>query len=133
MNGKFLLGALLVIVLIAGAAGVGAYAFRMGVAQGLAESGKLTAPPTGVAPYPYFAPFHYRAVGHGFGLLSCLAPLLFVFLVFGLMRAMIWRGHWGWKHHGPHAHGEKGVPPMFEEWHRKMHETQNKPNESSAA
>jgi hypothetical protein len=129
MNGKFWLGVLLVIVLVAVAAGVGAYAFRMGVAQGLAESGKLPAPATGVAPMPYYAPFHYRAHGHGFGLLSCIVPLLFVFLVFGVIRAMFCRGHWGWRHH---MHGEKGVPPMFEEWHRKMHETQNKPTEANA-
>ncbi len=117
MNRKIVLGVLLVLVLVAVAAGVGAQAYRVGMMQGLAASGKLDAP---VVP----APFAYRAWGMGmhrpsFGLLGCLFPLLFVFVVFGLMRACIGRGRWGMHHH--HGNCEGGAPPMIEEWHRKMH------------
>ncbi|MEW5721042.1 MAG: hypothetical protein AB1817_20620, partial [Chloroflexota bacterium] len=90
-----------------------------GVAQGLADSGKLVAPAVGAVPYPYFhRPFGFHTFGFGF--LNCLIPLLFFFLLFGLCRAFIWRGHWsGWHHR--HWDG-KDIPPMVEEWHRKMHE-----------
>jgi hypothetical protein len=121
MNGKFVLGILLTLVLVAGAIGVGVNAYNMGVAQGLAASGKLDVPTTGIAPMPYW----YRPMGWhygGFGPLSCLFPILFFFLFFGLMRAFFWRGRWGMHHHGHKWEG--GVPPMLEEWHRKMHEPQ---------
>ena len=74
-------------------------------------------------PFGYGAPGFYRPWGFGFGFLGCLFPLFGIFLVFGLLRAMFWRGHWGghrghWGHGGPN---EQGVPPMVAEWHRKMH------------
>ncbi|MBI5301413.1 MAG: hypothetical protein HY868_04680 [Chloroflexi bacterium] len=114
------LGILIALLLVAGVVAVGGYAYSMGVAQGMTTPGKLDVPSTGVAPLPYW----YRPWGWhygGFGLLSCFFPLLFFFLFFGLMRAFFWRGHWG-MHHGRKWEG--GVPPMFEEWHRKMHEPQ---------
>jgi hypothetical protein len=122
MNGKIVLRVLLALGLIAGAVGIAIYAYNVGIAQGLIESGKLAAPTTGVAPYPFYGgPFFFHwPFGFGLGLLGCLFPLLFFVLFFGLLRGMIGRGHWG-KHR---AHWEKGVPPMFEEWHRKMHEPQ---------
>jgi len=118
MNKKIIVGVLLALALLAVAIGIGAQAYHLGVAQGLAISGKLDAPTPGVVP----APFAYRAWAMhrpGFGGLSCLLPLLFLFLFLGLMRAFCWRGHWGMHHHGPKWEG--GAPPMFEEWHRKMH------------
>ncbi len=122
MNGRIILGVLLVVVLIVGALGVGAYAYNLGVAQGLAQSDKLPAPPSGTVPYPYYAPFFFRPFGYGFGLLGCLFPLLFLFLIFALFRGMLWGGRWGWRRH--HMIGDHDVPPAVEEWHRKMHESQ---------
>lgn len=124
MNGRFVLGVLLALVLVSGAIGVGVYAYNAGVAQGMIASGKIVVPSTDVAPAPYYGgPFFYRSYGfHAFGLLGCLVPLLFFFLFFGLLRAFIWRGRWGWSgmHH---RHWDKEtIPPMVEEWHRKMHE-----------
>jgi hypothetical protein len=49
-------------------------------------------------------------------------PLLVFFLAFALLRGICWRGPWG----GHHRHWEGGVPPMAEEWHRKMHEKETK-------
>ncbi|MGH2592750.1 MAG: hypothetical protein ACRDGG_04495 [Anaerolineae bacterium] len=122
MNGRIVLGVVLVLVLIAGAVGIGTYVYNAGVAQGLAESGKLVAPESGAVPYPYYGPF-YRPFGFGFGFLGLLFPLLFLFLVFGLLRRLFWRGGWGGG--GPRGNWEKGVPPMFEEWHRRAHEPQS--------
>ena len=123
MNGRFAIGILLVIVLIVGAVGVGVYAYNMGIAQGLAQSERLPAPATGTAPYPYFGyPYFIRPFGFGFGFLGCLFPLLFFFLFFALVRGFFWRGHWGRFAH--HRHWEGGAPPMFDEWHKKAHESQ---------
>jgi hypothetical protein len=70
--------------------------------------------------------------GGGFGFLGCLIPLFFLFLVFGLLRFAFrpwgWSGrHWGgWRGGpgGPGGHGPwggQGVPPHFEEWHKRAH------------
>ena len=113
---------LLVLAVIAGAAGIGVYAYNVGVAQGLAESGKLAAPPTGFVPYLHYGgPFFFGPLGFGFA--GCLFPLLFAFLVLVLLRGLFWRGRWAWGGH--HGHWERGIPPMFEEWHRRAHEPQS--------
>jgi hypothetical protein len=120
MNGRFVLGILLALVLIVALLGIGVYAYNVGVSQGLAQSGTLQAPATGVAPYPYFArPYLFRPFGFGFGFLGCLFPLLFIFLIFVLLRGFWWGGHRGWG--GPRPYGNNGVPPRFEEWHRRAH------------
>lgn len=127
MNGRTISVVVLVLLLIAGAIGVGAYAYNVGVAQGLAESGKLVAPAPGVVPYPYYGPYFFHGpFGFGYGLLGCLVPLLFFFLFFGLLRGIFWRGHWGWGGH--YGWREKGVPPMFEEWHQRAHEPRTAEN-----
>jgi hypothetical protein len=121
MNGRIVLRVLFALVLIAGAVGLGVYVYNAGVAQGLAASGKLVAPEGGVAPYPYYGgPFFFRP--YSFAFAGCLFPLLFIFLVMVLLRGIFWRGHWAWSEH--RRRWEKGVPPMLEEWHRKMHESQ---------
>lgn len=118
------------LVLIAAVAGIGFFAFRAGVAQGSpvtiqAPSGQ-TVP---AAPYPYYGygmPFHPWGLGFGFG---CFGPLLALFLLFIALRAfrvLFWGPRWGWGYHhggrGPWGRNwENGVPPMFEEWHKKAH------------
>jgi hypothetical protein len=119
MNGRIAFGILIALLCLAGAIGIGVYAYNLGVAQGLADSGKLPAPAVGVMPYPYwYAPFGFHPFG--FGLLSCLFPLFLFFVFFSIMRMMFWRARWG----GMHRKWQDGVPPMAEEWHRKMHEQQ---------
>ncbi len=117
----------LALVLIGALFGLGSYVYNAGVAQGLVASGKIAAPDGGtVAPYPYYTPI-YRPWGFGFGLFGLLFPLLFIFLIFSAIRGLFfrsWRSHgpWNWEHRGE---WKNGVPPMAEEWHRKMHETQS--------
>jgi hypothetical protein len=119
MNPRIVLRVLSVLVVIAAIAGIGVYAYNLGVAQGLAESGKLAAPPAGIAPHSYYGgPFFFRPFG--FGLAGCIFPLLLAFLTLALLRGLFWHKHWG----GHHGHWGKGVPPMFEEWHRRTHEGQ---------
>lgn len=126
MRGGFF-GLLLAILVIAVVAGVGVYAYDMGIAQGTAGGARLLPPAaTDVAPYPYYyRPFFF----HPFGIFGCIAPLFFFILIFGLIRAMFWRGHWGWGRHMHGGHwGEHGVPPMFEEWHKRAHEPKTTSN-----
>ena len=150
MNRRIVFGILLVLVLLAGAAAVGATAYRAGVAQGLAESGKFVlpggdgvAPQGGVPVYPFYGGFYghrpfgfgpFGGWGFGFGFLQCLFPLLFFFLFFSLLRGLFcWRRPWGrgWGgHHGEHGEHSpwgKGAPPMFEEWHKRAHGEQPTP------
>ena len=117
MRNRFLLSLVLVFVIVVGAAGLGTYAYNAGVAQGLAQSGQIAAPDGAVA--PYYAPRYYHPIDFGFGgfLFSCL----FIFLIFGLVRAIFWRSHWGM--HGRRWNSD--FPPMAAEWHRKMHDTKS--------
>ncbi|MBI3244492.1 MAG: hypothetical protein HYZ49_19605 [Chloroflexi bacterium] len=142
MNRRIIFGVLLALLLLAGAVAIGATAYRAGVAQGLADSGKLVLPggegfaPEGGAPafaYPYYGfhhrPFGFGPFGFGFGFLQCLFPLIFFFLFFSLLRGLFgWRRPWGWGgHHGGHGPWNKGAPPMFEEWHKRAHGEQPTP------
>jgi hypothetical protein len=116
MGIRVVLGILLVLVLAAGVTAIVNNAYHVGVARGLAESGNPNQPSPGVAPYPYYGPFwHYGYGPFGFGF-GFLFPLLFFFLFFALLKGLFWHpwrgyGRWG-----------KGVPPAFEEWHRRAHE-----------
>ncbi len=120
------------IVLLAAIAGIAFIAYNAGITQGaaanLAQSGSV---PGDVYRYGYglhfFPPFFLAP----FGFLACLIPLFLLFLAFGAFRRMlwgprVWHGH-GPMHHAPSGmHGE-GVPPMFDEWHRRAHEPKSEP------
>ena len=105
MNRRFLAAAAVALVAVLVLAAVGTAAYRAGVVHGLAEAGKL--PAGGVVPYAY-GPWHHGPFGFGF----FLFPLLGIFLVFGLLRALV-RGPRCWS--GPRM--------SLEEWHRRAHET----------
>jgi hypothetical protein len=112
---RIILRVLLALVLIVVAVSLGSYVYNLGVAQGVAQSVRLSDLPPGaaVAPYPYYygGPFgFYRPFGF-FG------PLLFFFLFFLLFRGLWWGGRW-----------ERGVPPAFEEWHRRVHREEQTSN-----
>ncbi|MBU6423148.1 MAG: hypothetical protein KGJ98_06415 [Chloroflexota bacterium] len=99
----FAIGVLALLVL----GGVAALAYQAGVSAAV----PVPAPSGPPAAYPYYwHPF----VGFGFPFFGFLFPLIFVFLVFGLVRAV---AGGGWGHHGGHRR-------MLEEWHREMHERQ---------
>ena len=142
----------MVLVLIGALVGIGAFAYRAGMMQGVAQSAQLVqAPQSGqtqqgaqapqsaqgaqrgpMMPYRYGMPgmpFGRGMMGFGFfNPLGCLVPLLLIFLVFAAFRGLFWHGGprmWGrHMHRGEWGMGDgKDVPPFFEEWHRKMHET----------
>jgi hypothetical protein len=120
------------VVLIGAIIGIGVFAYNIGVGQGLAQ--KIPIPTGQPAQIPYF--YYGHPFGFGFGFLGCLVPLFLLFLVFGSMRALFWHGPMmGWRHmHGRrwgwHDPEDKGVPPFFEEWHRRAHgNPEEKPDE----
>src|SRR5512143_2076033 len=121
---------IVVLVVIGAIAGLGYYAYTAGVANGLAQQvatqgGQNQTQP--VMPYPYY--WHpFFGFGPGFGFLGCLIPLFLLFLIFGSLRFLFWRGPWGmrrhWHHGGPwgwREGEERPVPPFFEEWHKRAH------------
>ena len=117
----------LALVLIGAVVGLGAGVYNAGVARGIAAVGQVALPDgtNGLAPYAYYG--LYRPFGFGFGLFGLIVPLLFFFLIFGAIRGLFFggwrRGPWN---HGPWNRGDwdKNVPPMVQEWHRKLHEPQ---------
>jgi len=96
---------IVVTLVIAAIVGVGAY--QLGVAQGLATTG------TAVAPYGYYHPFFFG----GFGFLF---PLLFIFLIFFLIRGAFWGGS-GRRYGGWGRYGYGDPRDRLEEWHKQMH------------
>lgn len=149
MDSKVVLRLSLVVALLAGVVAVALYAYNLGVGQGLlhapqtvylnvenlyannaglaqdlAEGGRSPASQPGQVSPPYPGRmFHYGPLGFGLAGLRCLVPLLFLALFFVIVRHLRWRGHWHgeWHRH----HGERGLPPFFEEWHRRAHESES--------
>ena len=125
------------LVLIAAIAGIAYFAFQAGVVRGSPVTIEAPSGETVPAPYPYYGygygmPFH-RPFGFGFGLLGFLILFFLFFTALRAFRFLFWGPRWGWGHHhtghGPWGrHWENGVPPMFEEWHKRAHEA---PKEST--
>jgi hypothetical protein len=116
MNNRQLFGALAIgALLIAGAAAIGIGAYNAGVAQGIAESGRMIAAPPAGTPYVYVWP---RPWGFGF---FPFFPLVVLLLFFFALRGLFWRGRW----HGGGRYRYDGVPPVFDEWHRRAHAGQS--------
>jgi hypothetical protein len=117
---RLLLGVLIVI----GAVALGVGAYQAGLA-----AGATVAPGSAPAVVPYYGhPF-----GFGFGFFGFLGTLLFIFLIFAVIRALAfggrgrgWGGPGGWSG-GPGGEGWRGSPwesrahDAFEDWHRKAH------------
>jgi hypothetical protein len=61
-----------------------------------------------------------RPWGFGFGFFPFF-PLFFILFWAFVLRGMFWRG--GWRGRGC---GYDGVPPAFDEWHRRAHEKEVK-------
>ena len=130
MNEKIGLRIVSALVLIAALAGIAFFAFQAGIANGSPITIEAPSGESVPAPYPYYGygygmPFHRAHFGFGFG---CFGPLIALFLFFIALKSfrfLFWGPRWGHMgHHGGHGwgrHWENGVPPMFEEWHKRAH------------
>ena len=118
--GSFLLGVLALVLL----AGIGVGIYNAGLEQGIAQTAQL---PAGTVPY-----YAYGWHGAGFGIFGLIFPILFLFLIFGLIRAAFRGGRGGWGHHGyGYGPGKWGSGPWMgdrdsriAEWHRQLHENE---------
>ena len=130
-----LIGVLLLLGLVTAG---GFMAYKTGVAQGIAQAPEVavaiekSAENGQVAPIP---PMMYgygypHPQGYGFGYPHHFNPfgaicfsIFFLFLFFGFMKMIFFRRmRHGWGHHGSWKKGwEGGVPPMFDEWHKRAH------------
>ncbi len=123
MSNRFVFGLVIALLVAAMLAGVGYYAYHAGVVHGIAESGKL--PPGATAP-GYVGPYGW----HGFGFFPFF-PLFFILLWVVLLRGLFWRGRY-WGGGCGYRYG-RGVPPQFEEWHRRAHEQPGAPDASATS
>jgi hypothetical protein len=105
------------VVVIAALTMVGFYAYNVGLAHGVAEGARITAAPgagTVVAIWP-------RPWGFGFGFFPFF-PLFFILFWIFAARGLFWHGR-----RGGRACRYDGVPPAFDEWHRRAHAQQGPP------
>jgi hypothetical protein len=130
MNEKIGLRIVAALVLVAAIAGIGFFAFRAGVAQGSPITIEAPSGDTNVAPAPYpqysygYGMRFHHPFGFGLGCFGILIPLFLFFLAMKAFRFAFWGPRWGWggHHHGRWGrHWEAGVPPMFDEWHKRSH------------
>ena len=125
MNRRFAAGVALVLIALVVGAAIGTTAYRAGVVRGLADAGRLPTPDSGTAvvpPYGYYGPFWYHGPW-GFAPFGFLGPLLFFGVIFLLLRGLFWG-----RRCGSHGSWSREVPPRFEEWHRRAHESTPKQN-----
>jgi hypothetical protein len=132
MNGRSIASFLFSLILVAVLIGIGAGIYQAGVSQGIIDAGRFPAGTT--------VPVANDGWGfHGF--LGLLFPLLFLLLIFGLVRAAFSRGR-GWRHGGGYGYGwGHGYGPGSEgpdswreererrmsELHRRLHEAEGGP------
>jgi len=111
MNGRAIVSFLVGLIVVGILVGVGVGIYQAGIAQGVVEAGRIPAgavvPVAGYG-YGYGWGFH-----GGFGFLGILFPILFLFLIFGLVRAAFGRGRHGGPGWGGRGYWGKGYGPGF--------------------
>jgi hypothetical protein len=110
MNGRAIVSFLVGLIVVGILVGVGVGIYQAGIAQGIVDAGRI---PAGAAVPVAGYGYGYGWGFHGFGFLGLLFPILFLFLIFGLVRAAFGRG----RHYGPGWGGRgywgKGFGPGF--------------------
>ena len=123
---------LLIAVLVVGGGIIATTAYQAGLSTAV-----TTATASGGAVAPVVVPaygygYGWHPGGFGFGIFGFLATLFFLFIIFGLIRAIFWRGGpgrrggWGGGWGGPnggygHSGWEGRAHDTFDDWHRRAH------------
>ena len=122
MFGRTILGVLAVIALVGLVAVIGTSVYNAGVGQGLAEAANAAAASGDSAVvFPPYAGGHYGygyGWGGGPGFFGILFGILFLFFIFGLIRAAFGWGRWGG---GPGRGGWESRQDRMSELHRELH------------
>lgn len=92
------------VLLLGGIAGV---AYEVGLSVGAAATGATGTAAIAAHPYAWHVGFGF------FPFFGLLFPILFIFLILGLARAVFGGGH---------RMGYGGGPRMLEQWHKEAHE-----------
>jgi hypothetical protein len=100
------------ILIVAALVGFGYYVYNLGLAQGVAEAGRISAAPSGTAPVVVMWPRPW-----GFGFFSFFPLLFFLLIWLFAARALFWRGGWRGRRCG-YGHGSTEA---LDEWHRRAH------------
>ena len=141
MNGRAIVSFVVGLIVVGILVGVGVGIYQAGLAQGVIDAGRL--PAGAVVPV---AGYGYGYGFHGFGFLGLLFPILFLFLIFGLVRAAFGRG----RHYGPGWGGRgywgKGYGPgmgpdawreererQISDLHRRLHDEEASPGTTSSS
>jgi len=108
----------LLLLVLAGAAAIGVLAYNAGVQHGFVEASRTAAVPPEGTPRVYVWPGPW---GPGY---FPVFPFVFGFLLVAVvLRGLLWggpgRGAWRRGGCGPR---HDGVPPAFDDWHRRAHE-----------
>ena len=136
---------LLVAVIAAGASLIAASAYQAGLSTAITTTtgaAGTVVTPVVPPPYPYGYGYGWHPFGFASGIFGFLGTLLFLFIVFALIRAILFRGGpgrhggWGrggWAGYGGYGHdrdrgGHTGQSPWearahetFEQWHERAH------------
>lgn len=134
MFGRGISGLFAAIVVIAVVVGIGFGVYNAGVSEGVAEAARAAqaAGDTPAVVYPpYVGQYGY---GHGWGgggfpFFGILFGILFLFLIFGLIRAAFGWGRWGGGGRGPG--GWESRNERIAELHRELHK-RDEPQGSSS-
>jgi hypothetical protein len=118
MGNRFGFRLVVSVLMIALLAGVAGYSYNVGVARGIAESGRVLAAPGNAGPFVAVWPSPW---GFGFGFFPFF-PLFFILFWILVLRGLFWR-----RARLGRGYGYRGVPPMFDEWHRRAHAQQAPP------
>lgn len=121
------------LILLAAIAGIAFFAYQAGMTHAAAANLQVPAAESSTHFFPFYAAMHPF---FGFGFFGMLFIFFLIALAFGAMRRLVWGPRWGWRHmgHGPMGHYDRcaeGVPPMFNEWHKRVHEDTGKAPEES--
>jgi hypothetical protein len=111
------------LVFLAILGGIGVSVYNAGVSAGLAQAGAGAAVAT-----PYVYGWGFGPGAFGFGFIGLLFPILFLFLIFGLIRAAIFGGRRGWGQGWRDGAGPDGWRSERERYvadlHRRLHDSE---------
>ena len=116
MGNRVGLKVLFAVLLVASMIGAGIYGYNVGVMHGIAQSAAAGAAGAAAPGAPVV--FWPRPWGFGFGFFP-FAPLFFILFWILILRGLFWRGPRRGRGYG-YGCGY-GVPPAFDEWHRRAH------------